>query len=94
MRRFNYDDNENFRDEVDKFFGEDSDSSEYKEILEEEKMMQEIQMGFLHRDLNHRTLRAAIRACEKSFFWAFYSHNTRLKMISTTYSQFIQLEDE
>jgi len=91
MRRFDYDDNEEFRDDVDKFFNEESEK--YEEIINEEMAIQEAQLEIANRELNHRTLRAAVRICEKSWFWGFYNVNTRMRMISDVYLKIKNLED-
>lgn len=98
MRRFNYDDNEEYREDVDKFFSEEDQAEltdeQLKAIMEEEQQMQQLQIRFVYRDLNHRILRSAIRLCEKSFWWWFYSQETRLKMIDRTYKKLRKLEEE
>jgi len=99
MRRFNYDENEEYREDIDKFFSqelenEDLTDEQYKAIMEEEKAIQREQIDFVHRDLNHRMLRTSIRACEKSLWWRFYGHATKLKMIDITYKHFRDLEEE
>ena len=96
MRRFNYEDNDDYREEVDKFFSEDGDltDEQYKAIMDEEQAMQQVQIKFVSRELNHRVMRTAIRTCEKSFWWWFYSQATRLQMIDTAYKQLRKLEEE
>ena len=99
MRRFNYEENDEYREDVEKFFSEDEDvadlsDEEYKAIMQEEQAIQHIQLNFVQRDLNHRMLKSAIRTCEKWFWWRFCSQNTRLKMIQETYDQFRMLEDD
>ena len=91
MRKFDYDDNEEFRDDVDKFFNEEA--AKYEEMVNEELAIQEAQIEVAYRELNHRTLRAAVRICEKSWFWGFYSVNTRMRMISDVYLKLKNLED-
>ena len=91
MRRFDYDDNEEFRDDVDKFFNEEA--AKYEEMVNEEMAIQEAQIEVAYRELSHRTLRAAVRICEKSWFWGFYSVNTRMRMISDVYLKLKNLED-
>jgi hypothetical protein len=97
MRRFNYEDNEDFREDVDKFFNEKGESGiteeQFKAIMEEETI-QELQIKFVYRDLNHRLLRTAIRTCEKSFWWWFRSQDARLKMIEKAYETLRILEEE
>jgi hypothetical protein len=97
MRRFNYDENEEYREDVDKFFSEeggDISDEQYKAIMEEEMQLQQLQVRFVYRDLNHRVLRSAIRMCEKSFWWWFYSQDTRLRMIDRAYKRLRKLEEE
>lgn len=94
MRRFDYDNNDDeYREDVDKFFNEDSDADRYEELVEEELALQEAQLDVAFRELNHRTLRAAIRICEKSFWWSFYSVKTRMKMINEAYSRLKKMEE-
>lgn len=100
MRRFNYDENDDYREDIDKFFShqqidhQELTDEEYKAFVEEEKEIQREQINFVRRDLNHRMLRTSIRACEKSIWWRFYSHTTKLKMIDFTYKQFRELEEK
>lgn len=98
MRRFNYDENDEYREDVDKFFNGQSESEigdeQYKAIVEEEMAIQQLQIRFVQRDLNHRILRMAIRTCEKSIWWWFCRYTTKLKMIDAAYKQFRKLEEE
>lgn len=105
MRRFEYDDNEEFREDVDKFFNNNDDDDEdgdgdgdrnadrYEEMIEQEMAIQEAQLDVAYRELNHRAMNAAIRVCEKSFWWGFYSINTRMKMIAEAYHKLKNLEE-
>src|SRR5690606_42136085 len=98
MRRFDFDDNEEYREEVDNLFGEMEEGAscltpeEYKAIVEEERAMQQIQVGLAQRDMNQRLLARTIKTLEKSFFWRFYSLNTRLQMIERTFRRLRRLE--
>lgn len=98
MRRFNYDDNDDYKEDVDSFFKDDNQdiSEEYAAIAAaEEREIQEIQFKFVTRDLNHRMMRTAIRTCEKSFWWQFYFQDTKLRLIDKTYKKLKKLlEDE
>ena len=93
MRKFNYEDNDDYRDEVDKFFSHNNGNEEeqeltneeYQAIIEEEQAIQQAQIDFVSRELNHRVIRMAIRTCEKSFWWRFYSQNTKLRLIEQAY---------
>lgn len=90
MRKFNQDDDE-FREESDRFFNENA--SRYEELVEEEIAMQEAQLDIAHREISNRLFRTAIRVCERSFFWSFYSLSTRLKMITEAVKRLRKLEE-
>lgn len=98
MRRFNYDDNEEYREDVDNFFdgdqGQGMSPEEYKALMEEELKLQQWQISLVYRDLNSRVLRTAIKMCERSFWWRFYSHDTRLRMIDKAYKKLKNLEEQ
>lgn len=89
MRRFDYDDNEEYREDVDNFFDSGSDEGitpdEYRAIVKQEQEMQAVQLNLAYRDMNSHLLCRAIKMLEKSFWWRFYSLDTRLKMIERTY---------
>jgi hypothetical protein len=91
MRRFNYDDNDEFREDIDKFFNDD-ELDTYEELVSQEIAMQEAQIDLSYKDLNVRIMRTAVRICEKSFWWSFYSQPTRIKMIADTYKKLKSLE--
>jgi hypothetical protein len=91
MRRFDYDDNDEFREDVDKFF--DENSGNYDDFLAEEFALQEAKIGIQHREMDLRLMRTAIKICENTFMWSFYSLPTRLKMISDTYKKLRKLEE-
>lgn len=97
MRRFNYDDNDEFPEDVDKFFNEEpsnnNDSDSYDDYLAEEFALQEAKIGLKHREIDLRIMRTAIKICENTFMWSFYSLPTRLKMISDTYKKLRKLEE-
>ena len=99
MRRFNYDDNEEFRDDVDKFFGDDDEGDDldeiekYQDLVEEQFALEEAQIEIEYSKLNHKILKLAVVICEKSFWWSFYSLHTRTKMISDAYKKIKKLED-
>jgi hypothetical protein len=80
MRRFDYDENEEFRDDVDRFFQENEDF-----FTDDESLQNSI--DFVNHDFNLRIVRTTIRMLEKSFWWKFYSLNTRLKMIEKTFKR-------
>ncbi len=78
MRRFDYDDNDDYREDVDGFNdGEESDDDinpeEYRAILEEEQAIQQLQLEIVNRELNDRLIYNTIKMLEKGFWWRFYS---------------------
>jgi len=96
MRRFNYEDNEEYREDVDKFFSEEAELTpeQYRAIMEEEQAYQQMQVRLVYREFNHRVLRSAIRLCEKSFWWWFYSQDTRLRLVDKAYKRLKKLEED
>lgn len=100
MRRFNYDDNDEHRKEVDNFFGEldgyDGQAmtpEEYEAIVREAQEAQDLQYKLVRQEFNHRLLRTAVRMAENSFWWKFYSLGTRLQMIDRAYKKLRKLEE-
>ena len=77
MRFFEYEDNDEFREEIDNFFDE---------LGEEDLDLFEIaQSGFVTESMDHKILGLALRILEKSFFWKFRKRETKLKMVEETY---------
>lgn len=96
MRKFNYDDNDDFREDIDKFFEDDGEGDSdggYDDFLKEEFAIQEARVAVQNREINYKMMRAAVRICEKTFLWTFYSIPTRMKMISDAYKKLRKLED-
>lgn len=97
MRRFNYEENDDYREEVDKFFSDEAAEltpEQYKAIMEEEQALQQMQIRFVYREFNHRVLRSAVKMCESSFWWRFYSQDTKLRMIERAYKRLKKLEED
>lgn len=99
MRRFNYDDsNEEYRKEVDRFFGEIGDEAvlnqkEYETVMKEEQAIYDFQQKLTQQEFNHRLLRTAIRMVNDSFWSKFYSLGTRLQMIDKVFKRLKKLEE-
>jgi hypothetical protein len=102
MRRFDYDDNnEENREDVDKFFGGEGEGGdrnyltpdEYKAIMQEEMQLQQINLHLIARDLNDRLMFRIVRMLEKSFWWKFYSLNKKLRMIKNAYTELKRLSE-
>jgi len=89
MKRFDFEDND---DENDPFEDPNMKSNSHNEIEDEHEFQREtIHLG--HMELDQRLMSKAIKICEKSFFWKFYSIRTRLMMISKVYSKFKKILD-
>lgn len=85
MRRFDFEENnDENKDDVDKFFDENED--EVSDV--------QIELSFAYRDLNQKLLSNVIQVCQKSLFWRFYSLTTRLMMIRVAYENLKKLEEE
>lgn len=95
MRRFEFnDDEDNFEEEP---FSEEAEAiltpEEYKALLEEDQAWQAWQMAMVQRELNSRLLWRVIKTLEKSFFWRFYSVETKLTMTEAMYKRLHTLEE-
>jgi hypothetical protein len=99
MRRFNYDENEDSREEVDNFFNGDGDLNgndfgDFDDFIDDDEIMQELQYEILSREANNRLLKTTIRMCEKSFWWRFYSVDKKIEHIEKVYNKLRKLEEE
>lgn len=101
MRRFDYDENDDYREDVDRFFSEaEIDPETYAEMQEwqnfediyNEEILNEIKLQLVSRDFNYKILRTSIKLAEKSFWWNFLSLKTRMNHIRTIYNTLTQLE--
>ena len=87
MRRFDYDDNEEFQDDVNNFFQDNEDFFADEEALQSS-------LDFVAQDYNLTIMQTVVEMLEKSFWWKFISLNTRLKMIEKTFRKFKKLQEE
>jgi len=99
MRRFFEDEGDEFRDEVDRMFGDDDDDDNegHMEGDYHGEIVQMLQLDMVEYDLNLRLLSLSIKMAEKSFCWRFFSVNTKLKRIKSIYHAFdalIQIHPE
>jgi hypothetical protein len=81
MRKFYFEDN----------FEED-DKDEEQQIHEDQITM--AQMDLFEIEMNKKILIMAIKICEKSFFWPFYSCIRKLNLIKTSYTKLINILSE
>lgn len=103
MRRFDYDDNEDHREEVDKFFGGGEPDGEgdvfmtpeeYEAIRQENAAMQQASFDIVYRELDDRLLFRVVKMLERSFWWRFYSLDTRMKMIEKSYRRMKKINEK
>lgn len=90
MRKFDYDNNEEeFRDEVDKFFN-DGEEIQPKFLngpvhYVEPNFLEHKSLILDQKELNLKVYRTAVKIAENSFWWKFYSSDTRLNIINKIY---------
>jgi len=86
MRHFEYDDNDEFKKDIDKFWqGDDDDDDEDMEQYVGSEVIQALNIQLAEKDLDLRLLKIIMKMLEKSFWWKFYNFQTRLKMIAKAY---------
>ncbi len=95
MKRFNYDDNDDFQEPD--FFSEtddddeDGDESEmsdedYASLMDRREAIDLMQLDLVQADMNQRLLFKTIKMLEKTWLWKFRSETSRLKMIADNYN--------
>ncbi len=96
MKRFNYDENDDFQDE--NFYEEENEdddvvyiSQQEYDAIERQDALDLMQLELVELDLNQRLLFKTIKMLEKSWIWRFRKTNTKLKMISEAYAMMQQL---
>jgi hypothetical protein len=97
MKRFEDDDFEDHN-----IWSDSDDDDEKNEEVEEADEMEALedyqalvrqqeldarQYDLIERDTNHKILKQAVRMCEKSVWWRFYSTFTKLKVIKKVYAE-------
>ena len=95
MKRYDFDENDNSKDDYDDFSeeegdfidddDEDDDEMQEHDFLENEEMLRELEISFQEAQNKQKTISQAIKICSQSFFWRFYSNQTKLKMIEQCY---------
>ncbi len=94
MKRFDYfEDDEENDDEESESLGRPLTPKEYKELIEEERALQQQDVELSYIDLNQKLLQKTIKLCEKSLFWNFYSLQTKLNMISKAFLKLKNLQE-
>jgi hypothetical protein len=92
MRRFDYDGNEEYRDEIDNFLGSEYDDEydedyydEDEDFIRDASLIEIAHANLASLDLNQRLLISAIHVVEKSFLWRFWPLKKKLAAISEAY---------
>lgn len=87
MRNFNYDDDDDQKRDIEKFFEIPDDEGSDLEM--NENILDIAQMELQSAELNQRILFEAIKMLEKSFFWRFRRYKTKLNMVAEVYKGFV-----
>ena len=91
MRRFNFEDDDFEKEEVERFLDESQDylitPEEYQKIIEDEIDLYDKKLEVLEQKTNYTVLRFSAKLLEKSFWWKFYSLDTKLKYIKKTFNE-------
>lgn len=102
MRRFNFDEDDPDKDEIEKFLESDEAQQyiitpeQYKDLIEEELALYETRFRHSEQKNNFKILLISINLLKKSFWWRFLSLNTKLNHIEQTYKSLrsmMQIED-
>lgn len=95
MKRFEFEDDEDDNEDDDDIFGEGKPMTpkEYRDILAEERALEQETVELEYLDIANKLMKEAVRVCEKSFLWKFYGLQTRLDMISKAYIKLRDIRD-
>ena len=85
MRYFNYDENEDFQEEVDHFFEEGHISFEEDDEFQGKEYIEMTNIDIVI-DPKPQILSVALKTLQKSWLWKFKSHEYKMKKISETYT--------
>jgi len=96
MRRFDFEDDDPEREEIERFLNADSQEylitpEEYRGILEDEMGLYEAKFRESNQRLKYKILLHSINLLKSSFFWKFYSLNTKLIQIEKVFNKFVDL---
>jgi len=95
MRKgFDYDDDDQddlFPDTDDDDDDGDMDADDYAEIIARNEALERQQLEMVQLDLNQRLMFKAMEMLSKSWWWSFYSAETKTKMLSETYMKLHEL---
>ena len=96
MNRFDHDFEDEDEDDEDSIDGGNSQPishNEYKDLIEGDQAIQQETLELSYLELDQKLMGKAIKICERSMFWNFYSIQTRLSMISKAYIKLKKIID-
>lgn len=98
--RYSHEDDYEDDEEINKYFG-DEDDDEFGEKFFEDRMDEKffyenqktkiLKLAIKQQQLRRKLLMDSIKIAEKSFWWNFYSWETKLSCISRAYETFSEL---
>lgn len=100
MKRFEFEDGDEFQD--DNLFEADDDgdegegmelNSEYIKLLEKKELIEALKITVYQKEINQELLFKTVDFLSKSFFWKFKSNRKKLQLIVETYQTFKTLVD-
>ncbi len=101
MRYFPYDDNDDYKEEIDRFFSEDEEDDDVEGdedifILDDDIDLDSLSLlnyktKSIWVDVDADILEFAIQILENSFFWKFRTRKTKLKLLKKTYYELIEI---
>lgn len=83
MREYDYDDEDQDQDEMEELF--DEEYEEY-EAVEKGHILKAMEMELVENSMDLKLLKDVTKMLEKSFWWRFYSFETKLKMVTQAYA--------
>jgi len=93
MKRFEFEDGDEFQDEDMFEDGEESLNVEYIRLLEKKELIEVAKLGLYQKEINQELLLKTIEYLSKSFFWRLKSNKKKLQLILEAYQTFKILVD-
>ncbi len=96
MKRFDYEDGEEFQEENFPDLGELTEN-DYEQLIEHAEYVDIRNLGLSQFELNQKLLYKAMKICENTFLWRFKDVQKKLKLIGETYATlkvFMNIEEE
>lgn len=94
MKNYSNDNGEHNYDEGDEEFAFGDEFMKYQNLIEQENEIYKEHLEIEEKALREKLLFRAIKICEKSFFWKFFSNETRLNLVERTFKKFKRLVED